>query len=93
MAARVVVSTSPGGQSSSGAGGSIIIKPGAGSSSGSTYLQTHAGTNQMTISNSGVTVSATLTAQSTVYASWRVLRGIIEFEGADLEYITWIIHD
>merc|ERR1711871_645857 len=57
-----------GGQSSSGAGGSIIIKPGAGSSSGSTYLQTHAGTTQMTISNSGVTVSATLTAQSTVYA-------------------------
>merc|ERR1711871_1287093 len=57
-----------GGQSSSGAGGSIIIKPGAGSSSGSTYIQTHAGTTQMTISNSGVTVSATLTAQSTVYA-------------------------
>ena len=57
-----------GGTASSGAGGSIILKPGTGSSAGSTFIQDSGGTTQMTIDGNGVTVASTLTAQSTVYA-------------------------
>merc|ERR1719162_247767 len=57
-----------GGASSSGAGGSVIIKPGTGSSAGVTYIKDSGGTTQMQIDGNGITISSTLTAQGTVYA-------------------------
>ena len=57
-----------GGASTSAAGGSIIIKPGTGSSAGVTYIQDSGGTTQMQIDGNGITISSTLTSQGTVYA-------------------------